>query len=809
MEVRQVRRGLIGGLGVVIALTAAPAAFADDSALSSRLQQLAGPELRNESPSNQSLGVALAQSGAGSLMHLGDALVVEIRVDGHDHARSVDVAATGANVTHVSHDYVTITAAVDPADLREVAAVDGVESVTEVLMPMTGADLEGPDSGANNTCATGTVDEGVAQLKADTARSQFDVDGSGVKVGILSDSYDTKTTASKHAAQDVASNDLSGTTNTCGRTTPVDVQHDFTCTPVTSCLDEGRAMLQIVHDMAPGASLAFSTAEGGETTFADHIRELAASGADVIADDIIYLGEPMFQDGIIANAVNDVTNQGVAYFSMAFNSNRIIAGNNANSWEAPAYRPTACPPAITTGGDCMDFDPGAGIDPTFNISMPSNASIKMGLDWAEPNNAVQTDMNMYLLDSGGNIVMVDNPPPGGPLTPIQSTDYNFTTQREFEFFSFSDGGASFDGSLVVQRAVGTGTPRMKWVNFDNVGSSLSATEYNPTNSTDIFGPTIVGHNGTAGAQTVAAVPFNNSATIESYSARGPVTHYFGPVSDRAVGATLATPDVLNKPDVAATDCALTTFFGGGNRFCGTSAAAPHAAGVAALQLAANPSLSASQLKSDQIVTAVPVGSFPHEAQGAGLIQAPAALTASTAPLPTVTVDQPASPTTNPSPPITFSTTNNPTTITCSVDGGSPQPCSSPFTPPALTDGSHQVNVRVSDVYLHSASGSTSVTVDRTAPAAPTLSKGPKKKSKSNKATFSFSGEPGGTFECALDKNPFSACTSPAKVKVKKAKPKPKKHTFAIEQVDAVGNVGAATTFKWTVVKKKRKHHHHH
>jgi hypothetical protein len=805
-----VRRGLFAALFTVLfALNAAPGAFADESVLSSRLQELAGPDLRNESAGDQSLGVALPRNGSGSLMHIGDALVVEIRVDGHDHARSAAVAETGADVSHVSHDYDTITAAVDPADLRDVAAVDGVESVTEVLMPMTGGSFNDADTGANNTCATGTVDEGAAQLNTTTARSQFNVDGTGVKVGILSDSYDTKTNASKHAAQDVASNDLPGTTNTCGRTTPVEVQHDFTCTPATSCGDEGRAMLQIVHDMAPGASLAFSTAEGGETVFADHIHQLAASGYKVIADDIIYFAEPMFQDGIIANAVNEVTQQGVAYFSMAFNSNRILGGNNINSWEGPAYRPTPCPPAITTGGDCMDFDPGAGTDTTFGISMPANASIKIALDWAEPNNAVQTDMNLYLTDAAGNAVTTvtnSNPPPA--TIPIQSTDNNFTTQREFEFIGFNTGGAAFNGSLVIQRASGTGTPRMKWVNFDNVGSSLSATEYNPTNSTDIFGPTIIGHNGTSGAQTVAAVPFNNSSTIEPYSARGPVTHYFGPVSSTAVGATLATPEVLNKPDIAATDCALTTFFGSGNRFCGTSAAAPHAAGVAALQLAANPNVSASQLKSDQVVTAVPVGSFPHTAQGAGLLQAPGALTATTAPLPTVTVDQPASPTANTTPAITFSTTNSPTVVNCSVDGGAAQACTSPFTTPALADGAHKVDVTVSDVYQHSATGSTSVTVDTTAPATPNIGKGPKKKTKSNKATFTFSGEAGAAFECALDKAGFKLCTSPSQVKVKKAKPKPKKHTFAVEAIDAAGNTGAPTTFKWTVVKKKKKHHHH-
>ncbi len=47
-------------------------------------------------------------------------------------------------------------------------------------------------------------------------------------------------------------------------------------------------------------------------------------------------------------------------------------------------------------------------------------------------------------------------------------------------------------------------------------------------------------------------------------------------------ASLPTPQTLDKPDVAASDCVATTFFaqlvGSTWRFCGTSAAAPHAAG---------------------------------------------------------------------------------------------------------------------------------------------------------------------------------------------------------------------------------------
>ena len=66
--------------------------------------------------------------------------------------------------------------------------------------------------------------------------------------------------------------------------------------------DEGRAMLQIVHDVAPKAKLAFRTGFISEGDFAFGVRQLVDNAnCDVIVDDITYITEPFFRDGFVAN----------------------------------------------------------------------------------------------------------------------------------------------------------------------------------------------------------------------------------------------------------------------------------------------------------------------------------------------------------------------------------------------------------------------------------------------------------------------------------------------------------------------------
>jgi hypothetical protein len=78
------------------------------------------------------------------------------------------------------------------------------------------------------------------------------------------------------------------------------------------------------------------------------------------------------------------------------------------------------------------------------------------------------------------------------------------------------------------------------------------------------------------------VGYSTSTTPESFSSRGPITHFFD-----VNGSPLATPDVRQKPNLASTDGVSTTV-AGLSPFFGTSAASPSAAGIAALIRSAKP-----------------------------------------------------------------------------------------------------------------------------------------------------------------------------------------------------------------------------
>ncbi|HEY3069863.1 MAG TPA: Ig-like domain-containing protein [Gaiellaceae bacterium] len=111
------------------------------------------------------------------------------------------------------------------------------------------------------------------------------------------------------------------------------------------------------------------------------------------------------------------------------------------------------------------------------------------------------------------------------------------------------------------------------------------------------------------------------------------------------------------------------------------------------------------------------------------------------------------------------------------------------------DGPYQLLARATDVAGNSTdSAKRSVTIDNAAPAAPTITASPPNPSNSTAPSFSFTGEAGATFGCAIDGGAFGACTSPKAYSGLAAG----SHTFQVRQTDTAGNTGPATGYTWTI-----------
>jgi hypothetical protein len=441
-----------------------------------------------------------------------------------------------------------------------------------------------------------TTSQADVAMRADVARSSFGVDGTGVTVGILSDSFDYL----GGAAADVASGDLPSGINVLK-----DLPRDGSA---ADGIDEGRAMMQVIHDVAPGADLAFHTAFLGQADFANGIIALANAGADVIVDDIFYWEEPMFQDGIIAQAIDQVVADGVAFFSAAGNDGR-------QSYES-AFNPGGLFEPIL-GGELHDFDPGASVDVFQSLTVPVNSGFTISFQWDSPFFSVSggdgspNDLDIFLFDSSGTNVLASS----------VTSNIGGDALEIFDFFN--DGSFGTDQfNLAISNSAGPNAGLMKYILFGN----------GTINEYDTASGTVFGHGNAAGAEAVGAAFYQetpefgqNPPLLEPFSSAGPTPILF----DRA-GNRLTSPEIRLKPEIVAPHGTNTTFFfpgfdmegDGFPNFFGTSAAAPHAAAVAALMLDAAPGTSPAEIYDILERTALDMGDpgFDFDS-GFGLIQA--------------------------------------------------------------------------------------------------------------------------------------------------------------------------------------------
>jgi len=480
------------------------------------------------------------------------------------------------NATVYEH---AVSGRVPVSALRDVGATAGLR----VLRPTLAATRRGL-----------TTTQGDRAQRSDRARAQFGVNGRGVKVGVLSDSFDCapgpfdEGQNFTRAAEDVRNGDLPA---------GIKVLKDLSPEPSDDCSDEGRAMMQIIHDVAPGAKQSFYTAFESQADFAHGIIALADDGADIIVDDIIYFGETMFEHGVIADAVEKVAKRGVPYFS--------AAGNDARQSYESKFRNSGRP-GLFEGSVRHDFDPSKKVDDLQQITAEPFTITEVAFNWDEPSvsaNGVRgsrSDVDIIFYDADGNPVEPCTPDPEQVVCQFPGIDLNVDGDavEVAEIVNYSEEPLTFQIGLELFE--GPAPKLVKYVWFDLDLGIITVDEF------DTQSGTVYGHANTQNGEAVGASAWYQTeewgsplrptclpACLNNFSSAGGVPILFGPRGQR-----LPIPLVLLKPGITAPDGGNTSFFlfnidfeiPGSTEpdefpnFFGTSAAAPHAAAVAALML---------------------------------------------------------------------------------------------------------------------------------------------------------------------------------------------------------------------------------
>jgi hypothetical protein len=490
------------------------------------------------------------------------------------------LTALGLEIVSVSRDHTRFRVHVPIDRIETIAALPDVIFVKPRQNPRIFRSIQ-TDAAATIPGQGSRRSEGDIAHLAAVARAEFGTTGKDVRIGVLSDGV-TNLRASQ------ASGDL-------GEVTVLEGQ--------AGSGTEGTAMLEIIHDIAPDASLFFATGITGVAQFAQNIRDLRNAGCDIIVDDVLYGEESPFNDGQPPTvAINEVTASGALYFSSAGNNGNLDAGTSG-TWEGD----------FADGGAngftyrVHSFDAGVVVNVlTAATTNPIN------LYWSDPPGHSDNDYDLFRLNETGTAVLASS------LT-IQNG-----YQDPAEHMS---GTNAAPGQLIV--IAKKNAAQARFLHLDANGGRLSiATAGQLRGHPQAPGAFAVG---AAAVGTPFPAPFTGSHAVEDFSSDGPRRVFFD-VNNAAYtpGDLLSTGGQLRqKPDLTAADgVQVTDNVGPGSPFFGSSAAAPHAAAIAALLKSALPTATPDQLRTALLSTAIDIESAEVDRDsGAGIIMATEALRA--------------------------------------------------------------------------------------------------------------------------------------------------------------------------------------
>ena len=385
--------------------------------------------------------------------------------------------------------------------------------------------------------------EGDVAHRANLARLTNGVDGTGIGIGVISDGV--RTLADRQSSGDLPA-----------RVTVLPGQ--------AGAGDEGTALLEIVHDLAPGAELYFATGFGGQAQMAKNIEALCEAGANVIVDDIGYTLEAAFQDDIVAQGVNAAVAGGCVFFSAGGNDGNLTDGTTG-VWEGDYAAGTSLIVDGETLGVRHDF--GGGTE--ANAVSGSRVSAIV-LQWADPLGASGNDYDLFLVNEDGDVVASSTDTQDGTQDPIEA----ILSSPIFDFSGLS---------LVVVKASGSDRYLRVHAFAGRLAIATAGNLYGHSAAENAISVAMVDVRTAAGSGNV----FNGTESVQTTNSDGPRRIFFQPNGTAITAGNFSSTGgkLLQKPDLTAATC-VTTATPGFSTFCGTSAAAPHAAAIGALMLEA-------------------------------------------------------------------------------------------------------------------------------------------------------------------------------------------------------------------------------
>ncbi|MDQ1722438.1 MAG: hypothetical protein QOI26_2172, partial [Pseudonocardiales bacterium] len=463
------------------------------------------------------------------------------------------------------------TVAVAPAKLRSLAGQPGVSEVAPAVRAMPQSISEGvAASGAQNWAQTGDVGNG----------------GAGVKVGIVDMGF-------KDLQAEITAGNFDDPDGN-----PVNVVYP---PAQDQCLNDGAtahgtAVSEVVHQMAPRATLYLFCIDDN-VGFSAAASQIVSAGIKIVNSSLVFTAETR-GDGFgpstsSERAVKAAREAGVLWIQSSGNgaqdhwSGSFTDANSDQLVDLQSSASQADEVALdpgTTGNVVLSWDqwPASSLGVTLAISKYNDSNTQLG-------------QTQYL----------DQAPGDPPVLEMQLS--NLPTDADY---TGGPNGVRFFDVVVL------------------IGHAAPSVHYNLYYGGDVYPSYLSGEDPARAANGSVLEPasspwalavgaaYRGDNSLETFSSRGPTID--GRVKPDLLGFDGVSSNVAEEESSQYDDQG--NVIAGTTGFYGTSAAAPHVAGAAALVAAANPAMDASDLEAFLERRANPLGTPPTNTAGHGLLQ---------------------------------------------------------------------------------------------------------------------------------------------------------------------------------------------